>query len=64
MTPSKQAKAAGLKGLAEMSRICATSKETLTNWHRDQPRKFEVMLAGAVVVRDIDLNRSKTQKGE
>ena len=51
MTPSKQAKAAGLKSLAEMSEISQVSINTLRNWHKDKPQRFRVMLAGCVIAK-------------
>ena len=47
MTASQQAKAAGLKSLAEVSRITGQSIETLNNWSRNKPDLFEVVLLGA-----------------
>jgi hypothetical protein len=51
MTPSEQCKAAGLKSLAELSRISQTSERTLINWHKHKPESFKVMLAGAVAIK-------------
>ena len=48
MTPSEQCKEAGLKSLAEFARITGESKENLINWHRNRPRRFELMLKGAL----------------
>ncbi|AFM54881.1 hypothetical protein B621_gp35 [Marinomonas phage P12026] len=48
MTPSEQCKAAGLKSLAEFARLTGESKENLINWHRDRPRRFELMLKGVM----------------
>jgi len=48
MTPSEQCKAAGLKSLAELSRILQVSEQTLINWHKDKPVLFRCALAGAV----------------
>lgn len=50
MTPSQQAKAAGLKSLAEMSRISGVSKRTLINWHKSKPQLFKTVLAGCVAL--------------
>jgi hypothetical protein len=47
MTPSQQAKQAGLKSLAELSRITGVSTQTLANWHRYKPALFAVVLRGA-----------------
>lgn len=48
MTPSEQCKAAGLNSLAELVRLTGESKENLINWHRDRPRRFELMLKGVM----------------
>ena len=47
-TPSQQAKAAGIKNLAAVTQITGVSAQTLTNWHRDKPELFRVVLAGCV----------------
>jgi hypothetical protein len=46
MTPSQQAKAAGLKNLTQVSEITGVSLNTLTNWHRDKPDLFRIVLIG------------------
>jgi hypothetical protein len=56
MTPSQQAKAAGLKSLSQVRDMLGTNKnghpmvslQTLINWHRDKPELFEVVLLGCV----------------
>ena len=48
MTPSQQAKAAGLKSLLEVSEITGASIQTLSNWAKNKPQLFEVVLAGCV----------------
>ena len=50
MTPSQQAKEAGLKSLTSVSDITGVSLQTLTNWHRDKPRLFAAVLAGCVAL--------------
>lgn len=47
MTPSHQAKAAGLPSLAAVSRITGVSARTLINWHKQKPQLFCVVLLGA-----------------
>jgi AcrR family transcriptional regulator len=49
MTPSQCAKAQGLRSLAEVVRLSGVSYQTLTNWHRDKPDLFEVVLLGCGV---------------
>jgi len=51
MTPSEQCHSAGLKSLAELSRISEVSQQTLINWSRNKPRLFEIVVAGAVLMR-------------
>lgn len=51
MTPSQQCKAAGLKSLAELVRISEVSEQTLINWHKNKPRLFAVVVAGAAVIK-------------
>ena len=51
MCPSKKCKAAGLKSLAELSRISGESVQTLINWNKNKPQLFSVLIAGAVVIK-------------
>jgi hypothetical protein len=46
VTPSQQAKAAGLKSLAQAQEMTGQSRQTLTNWHRHKPDLFAIVLAG------------------
>jgi hypothetical protein len=48
MTPAQQAKAEGLKSLSQVSQMTGVSLQTLTNWHRNKPLLFAVVLAGCV----------------
>lgn len=48
MTPSQQAKAVGIKSLTQVSEITGVSLNTLTNWHRDKPELFRIVLLGCV----------------
>lgn len=47
-SPSQQTKACGLK-LVEVSRMTGVSIQTLTNWHKNKPELFKVVLSGCVV---------------
>jgi hypothetical protein len=49
MTPSQQAKAAGLKSLEQMAQMAGKPTETLRNWHRENPELFRILLAGCVL---------------
>lgn len=48
MTPSQQAKSVGLKSLTQVSKLTGQSLNTLTNWHRDKPELFKVVLLGCL----------------
>lgn len=46
MTASKQAKELGLKSLTQVSELTGQSLQTLTNWFKDKPELFEIVLLG------------------
>jgi len=56
MTPSQQAKAAGLKSLSQVRDMLGTNKnghpmvslQTLNNWHKNKPLLFQAVLDGCV----------------
>lgn len=48
MKPSEKAKAAGLKSLAELADASGESVQTLNNWFKNKPRRFELILKGIV----------------
>ena len=52
MTPSEQAKAAGLRNLKHVSDITGQHPNTLRLWHKTKPELFEVVLAGCVVISE------------
>lgn len=54
MTPSQKTKASGLK-LVEVSNLTGVSIQTLTNWFRNKPELFDVVLSGCV---NKNLNQS------
>jgi len=49
MTAAEKAKSAGLKNLAELATISGESTQTLNNWLKKRPVRFELVLKGAVV---------------
>ena len=51
MTPSKAAKAAGLKSLREVQDLTSQSAQTLTNWHKNKPELFRVVIAGCAAIK-------------
>ncbi len=54
MTASQQAKQAGLKSLAEVTRMTGQSKETLSNWSRNKPELFHVVIQGCLAIKESD----------
>lgn len=48
MKPSEKCKAAGLKSLAELSKMTGRSSKTLIDWSNNDPEFFELLLRGAV----------------
>ena len=59
MSPSEQCKSAGLKSLAELSRISGESVQTLINWHKNKPKLFSVLIAGAIHKVQNGINEMK-----
>jgi len=49
LTPSQQAKAAGLKNLRQVQELTGQSAQTLSNWAKDKPELFKIVLLGCVV---------------
>jgi len=47
MTPSQQAKAAGLKSLLQVSELTGVSIQTLSNWAKNKPHLFRVVILGS-----------------
>jgi transcriptional regulator with XRE-family HTH domain len=58
MTPSQQAKAAGLKSLLQVSELTGVSIQTLSNWAKNKPELFEVVINGCLVkwIEQLDKN--------
>jgi len=48
LTPGKAAKEFGLKSLLQVQQITGQSAQTLTNWHRDKPELFKIVILGCV----------------
>ena len=55
MNQNEKCKATGLKGLGELSEITGVSHQTLSNWHKDKPKLFEIVLKGAVFEKTLKL---------
>ncbi len=45
-SPAQQAKAAGIKNLSHVSHLTGVSLQTLSNWHRNKPDLFKLILQG------------------
>ena len=50
MTASRQAKAQGLKSLAQVSQMTGQDVEKLIRWAKDRPELFNIILQGCVRV--------------
>lgn len=46
MTASEQAKASGLKSLAQVAEMINVTTQCLRNWHKSEPERFEIVLLG------------------
>lgn len=57
MTPSTQAKAAGLASLAELSKITHVGVKTLRDWHKSKPERFAFLCRAAMLVKLQDLQK-------
>ena len=54
MTPSQQAKAAGLKSIKEVSDMIGRPPQTLYNWNKNYPALFAAVLIGCRVIKDAN----------
>jgi len=48
MSASTEAKSAGLRSLAQVSKLTGISAETLNNWYLNRPKLFTVVIAGCL----------------
>lgn len=62
MTPSQQAKAAGLKSLAVVADMTGQSIQTLGNWAKNKPELFAVVLAGCKALQDSEATGGMTDR--
>ena len=53
-TPSQQAKAAGLKSLLQVSELTGQSMQTLSNWAKNKPKLFMVVLQGCKRIKQFE----------
>lgn len=62
MTASKQAKEAGIKSLRVVAEWCGhKSDRTLTNWYKNKPELFRVVVAGVAALekeKEKSLNKA------
>ena len=59
MSASRQAKAAGLRSLRQVSMITGVSEQTLINWHNDKPKQFDITILGCVEKLKIDMEEDE-----
>lgn len=50
LTPSQQAKAAGLKNLRQVQQLTGQSAQTLGNWAKHKPELFRIVLIGCAIL--------------
>ncbi len=62
MKPSEAAKLAGMKSLTQLAEISGESVQTLNNWHKNEPRRFELVLKGAVFELTVERMNLATGK--
>ena len=53
MKPSEVCKSVGLKSLAELSAFSGESVQTLNNWYKNYPRRFELILKGVMFEKAV-----------
>ena len=53
MTPSQQAKAAGIKSLLQVSELTGVSIQTLSNWAKNKPKLFRTVILGAKKIQEF-----------
>jgi hypothetical protein len=58
MTPSQQAKQAGLKSLSQVSELTGASLQTLTNWHKHKPLLFNVVCMGCLAIHESNVEQA------
>ena len=46
MTPAQQAKSEGLESLSQVSKMTGQSLQTLSNWAKNKPELFKIVLLG------------------
>lgn len=56
MTASRQAKAAGLKSLSQVSEMTGQSLQTLINWSKNKQQLFAVVLKGCAQMKKEQAN--------
>lgn len=57
-TPAEQAKAEGLKSLSQVSEMTGQSLQTLSNWAKNKPELFKIVLLGCKESVNATQNKS------
>ena len=52
MKPHEQCKEAGLKSLAELTKISNVCKDTLIHWSKHKPKLFSIVILGSKVLKE------------
>lgn len=56
-TPAEQAKTEGLKSLSQVSKMTGQSLQTLSNWAKNKPELFKIVLLGCGAKAALTENR-------
>jgi len=62
LTASRKVKDGGLKNLNEMASITGESRQSLNNWFKLRPQRFELLLIGCIAMKMEALNEGKEVK--
>jgi len=54
MTPAKKCKELGINGLKELSELSGVSYQTLSNWAKDKPKLFNIILKGVYFEKTLN----------
>lgn len=52
MKPHEQCKNAGLKSLAELTKISKVCKDTLIHWSKHKPKLFTIVILGSKALKE------------
>jgi len=64
MTPAEYIKLKGFRSLDEFCEITGESKRTIQDWHSTRPRRLEVLIEGALVIKEREVLKRLKEKRE